>query len=360
MPPVALGIPMVRRDPAAAPSVDGRPDTDALLDRFGRVARDLRVSITSACSLRCTYCMPEEGLPVIPARDLLSADEIGRLVGIAVHDLGVREVRFTGGEPLTRPDLVDIIRASSSVAPGVPLAMTTNGVGLDRRAAALAAAGLTRLNVSLDTVDRAHFAAVTRRDRLPAVLRGLDAARDAGLGPIKINAVALRETLPDAPALLEWALANDVRLRFIEQMPLDADETWRRDNLVSAQELLDELGTRFTLTPAGRDDPSAPAEEWAVEGFSYRGAPATVGIIASVTRSFCEACDRTRLTAEGTVRSCLFGDDETDLRGMLRGGASDAEIADRWRATMWNKQAGHGIDADDFVRPMRSMGGIGG
>jgi cyclic pyranopterin phosphate synthase len=355
MPPVALGIPVLRRDPAAAPATDGRPDTADLVDRFGRVARDLRVSITSACSLRCTYCMPAEGLPVIPARDLLSADEIGRLVGIAVHDLGVREVRFTGGEPLTRPDLVDIIRASSAVAPGVPLAMTTNGVGLDRRAQALADAGLTRLNVSLDTVDREHFAAVTRRDRLPAVLRGLDAARAAGLGPIKINAVALRETLADAPALLEWALRNEVRLRFIEQMPLDADETWRRDNLVSADELLAELGGWFTLTPAGRDDPSAPAEEWAVDG-----GPATVGIIASVTRSFCEACDRTRLTAVGTVRSCLFGDDETDLRALLRGGATDAEIADRWRGAMWNKQAGHGIDADDFHRPARSMGAIGG
>lgn len=355
MPPVALGIPVLRRDPADAPSMEGRPDTADLLDRFGRVARDLRVSITSACSLRCTYCMPAEGLPVIPTRDLLSADEIGRLVGIAVHDLGVREVRFTGGEPLTRPDLVDIIRASSTVAPGIPLAMTTNGIGLDRKAALLAAAGLTRINVSLDTVDREHFAAVTRRDRLPAVLRGLDAARAAGLGPIKINAVALRETLPDAGDLLAWALDNDVRLRFIEQMPLDADETWRRDNLVSAEELLSELGRRFTLTPAGRDDPSAPAEDWTVGD-----GPATVGIIASVTRSFCEACDRTRLTAEGTVRSCLFGDDETDLRALLRGGATDADIAQRWRAAMWNKQAGHGIDADDFIRPERSMGAIGG
>ncbi len=355
MPPVALGIPALRRDPAAAPSMEGRPDTSELLDRFGRVARDLRVSITSACSLRCTYCMPAEGLPVIPSRDLLSADEIGRLVGIAVHDLGVREVRFTGGEPLTRPDLVDIIRASTDIAPGIPLAMTTNGIGLDRKAAALAAAGLTRINVSLDTVDREHFAAVTRRDRLPAVLRGLDAARAAGLGPIKINAVALRETLPDAGDLLAWALDNDVRLRFIEQMPLDADETWRCDNLVSADELLEELGRRFTLTPAGRDDPSAPAEDWLVDD-----GPATVGIIASVTRSFCEACDRTRLTAEGTVRSCLFGDDETDLRALLRGGATDADIAERWRGAMWNKQAGHGIDADDFVRPVRSMGAIGG
>ncbi len=324
-----------------------------LVDTFGRVARDLRVSVTTACSLRCTYCMPEEGLPVVPTSELLTASEIGRLVGIAVRDLGVKEVRFTGGEPLTRPDLVDIVR-ESAVA-GVPLAVTTNGIGLDRKAAPLREAGLTRINVSLDTVDREHFAAVTRRDRLPAVLRGLDAAHRAGLGPIKINAVALRETLADAPDLLAWAIDHGVRLRFIEQMPLDADETWRRDNLVAASELLDVLGSRFTLTPVGREDPSAPAEEWQVDD-----GPATVGIIASVTRSFCAACDRTRLTAEGTVRSCLFGDDETDLRALLRGGATDADIADRWRAAMWGKQAGHGIDADDFHRPARSMGAIGG
>lgn len=352
---VALGIPVLRRDPSATPSTDGRPSTDLLVDRFGRVARDLRVSITSACSLRCTYCMPAEGLPVIPRDELLSADEIARLVGIAARDLGVREVRFTGGEPLTRPDLVDIVRLSAEAAPDIPLSMTTNGIGLDRKARPLAEAGLSRVNVSLDTIDREHFAAVTRRDRLPAVLRGIDAAFAAGLGPVKINAVALRETLADAPALLAWAVEHGVKLRFIEQMPLDADETWRRDNLVSAAELLAALGTRFELTPAGREDPAAPAEEWLVDG-----GPATVGVIASVTRSFCEACDRTRLTAEGTVRSCLFGDDETDLRAMLRDGVSDAELAHRWRAAMWNKQAGHGIDAADFRRPVRSMGGIGG
>jgi cyclic pyranopterin phosphate synthase len=352
---LALGIPTVRRSPTEAPPTDGRPDVPGLIDRFGRVAHDLRISITSACSLRCTYCMPAEGLPVIPRDELLSASEIARLVGIAVHDLGVREVRFTGGEPLTRADLVDIVALSAAAAPGTPLSMTTNGIGLDRKAQALKDAGLARVNVSLDTLDREHFTRLTRRDRLPRVLDGIAAAHRAGLGPLKINAVAMRETLHDAPALLAWAIDHGCRLRFIEQMPLDADETWKRDNMVAADELLEVLRTRFTLEPAGRDDPSAPAEEWLVDG-----GPATVGIIASVTRSFCSACDRTRLTAEGTVRSCLFGDDETDLRGMLRAGASDAELADRWRAAMWGKQAGHGIDAADFVRPARSMGGIGG
>lgn len=352
---LSLGMPAVRRPPSAAPSIDGRPDVPGLVDRFGRVARDLRVSITSACSLRCTYCMPAEGLPVIPSDELLSATEIARLVGIAVRDLGVREVRFTGGEPLTRPDLVDIIRLSAEAAPGTPLALTTNGIGLDRKAGQLRAAGLSRVNVSLDTLDREHFTRLTRRDRLPRVLDGIAAAHRAGLGPLKVNAVAMRETLHDAPALLAWAIDHGCRLRFIEQMPLDADETWKRTNMVDAEELLSVLGERFVLEPVGRDDPAAPAEEWLVDG-----GPATVGIIASVTRSFCAACDRTRLTAEGSVRSCLFGDDETDLRGLLRGGADDVTIADRWRAAMWGKKRGHGIDDEDFVRPLRSMGGIGG
>lgn len=352
---LALGMPTVRRSPSAATSVAGRPDVPGLVDRFGRVAHDLRVSITTTCSLRCTYCMPAEGLPLLPREELLSAAEIARLVGIAVHDLGVREVRFTGGEPLTRADLVEIITLSAAAAPGTPLALTTNGIGLDAKSEALVAAGLTRVNVSLDTLDREHFARLTRRDRLPRVLGGIVAAHRAGLGPLKINAVAMRETLHDAPALLAWAIEHGCHLRFIEQMPLDADKTWARENMVDAEELLRVLGERFTLEQVGREDPSAPAEEWLVDG-----GPATVGIIASVTRSFCGACDRTRLTAEGSVRACLFGDDETDLRGLMRGGADDAEIADRWRAAMWGKKAGHGIDDEDFVRPVRSMGGIGG
>jgi cyclic pyranopterin phosphate synthase len=304
--------------------------------------------------------MPEAGLPSIPREQLLTPVEIARLVGIGVRELGIRDVRFTGGEPLMRNDLAEIIglsRASlpEALAAPVSISMTTNGIGLDKRIDELIAAGLTRLNISLDTVDRDHFARLTRRDRLPSVFAGIEAATRAGIAPLKINAVLMRDTLAGAADLLEWSLAHGARLRFIEQMPLDADEAWARDNMVDASELLDVLSTRYTLTQPHREDPSAPAEEWLVDG-----GPATVGIIASVTRSFCEACDRTRITAEGTVRSCLFGDDETDLRGLLRGGADDDTVADWWRAAMWGKQKGHGMDLAGFVRPGRSMGAIGG
>ncbi len=340
------------REPSAAVP---RPDDDRLLDRFGRIAQDLRISVTERCSLRCVYCMPAEGLPRIPGDELLTPDEIGRLAGIAWHDLGVREVRLTGGEPLMRRDLDAIIRAVRAAAPVMPIAMTTNGIGLDKRLPALIDAGLDRVNVSLDTVDREHFRELTRRDRLPAVLAGIEAATAAGLSPLKVNAVMMRETLDDAADLLAWALGAGVRLRFIEQMPLDADGRWRRDAMVPAEDLLATLSTRFRLTPAGRDDPASPAEDWLVDG-----GPATVGVIASVTRSFCAACDRTRLTAEGRVRSCLFSDDETALAPLLRGGASDADISDAWRGAMWRKQAGHGMDAAGFAPPVRTMGAIGG
>ncbi len=349
---IGLGMPGARR---AAPDTTGRPDTPELVDRFGRVARDLRVSLTSACSLRCTYCMPAEGLPVVSRDELLTAEEIARLVHIGVRDLGVHDIRFTGGEPLLRPDLVEIVERSARVAAGASLALTTNGIGLEKRIDALLAAGLTRLNISLDTVDRDHFARLTRRDRLPAVMRGIDAARRAGIAPLKINAVLMRDTLDGAADLVAWALEHGVELRFIEQMPLDADEAWVRDNMVEAAELVAALAPRFVLSHPHRDDPHAPAETWLVDG-----GPHSIGIIASVTRSFCEACDRTRLTAEGTVRSCLFGDDETDLRGMLRSGASDRELADRWRAAMWTKQSGHGMSLEGFRRPARTMGAIGG
>ncbi|GAA5104554.1 GTP 3',8-cyclase MoaA [Nocardia iowensis] len=349
---VEMGIPAVR---AGLPSLDGRPDTPFLVDRFGRVARDLRVSITEKCSLRCTYCMPEEGLPQIPRAERLTVAEIVRLISLAVRELGVREVRFTGGDPLMRRDLEQIIAGCHERLPDTPLAMTTNGVGLEHRAKGLAEAGLNRVNVSLDTIDRAAFAMLTRRDRRDSVLAGIRAARLAGLAPIKVNAVLMRQTLSGATDLLGWCIAEDCRLRFIEEMPLDAGREWARASMVTAAELLDVLGTRFTLTAIERSDPTSPDETWLVDG-----GPATVGIIASVTRNFCADCDRTRLTAEGRLRSCLFSDEEFDLRDAMRGGASDDELATIWRASMWQKWAGHGINAADFVPPQRTMGAIGG
>ncbi|MFI9509781.1 GTP 3',8-cyclase MoaA [Nocardia sp. NPDC052566] len=349
---VEMGIPALR---SRRPSLDGRPDTPYLVDKFGRTARDLRVSITEKCSLRCTYCMPEEGLPPIPRDELLTTDEIVRLVELAVRELGVHEVRFTGGEPLLRRDLEQIIAGCHARVPETPLAMTTNGVGLEHRARGLAAAGLHRVNVSLDTVDRQGFAKLTRRDRLDSVLAGIRAAHAVGLAPVKVNAVLMRETLPGAADLLQWCLAEGCELRFIEEMPLDADHEWARANMVTAADLLDVLSARFTLTPAGRADPSAPAEKWLVDE-----GPGTVGIIATVTRKFCDTCDRTRLTADGMLRSCLFSDEEYDLRQALRSGADDGELAAIWRGAMWNKWAGHGIDAEGFVPPERTMGAIGG
>lgn len=365
---VSIGMPTVRgRGPAAAPvdaAVEGRPATDALVDRYGRVARDLRISITEKCTLRCTYCMPAEGLPAIAREHLLTPAEIARLVRVAVGRLGITDVRFTGGEPLVRRDLAEILRLSREAAPDVSLSMTTNAIGLDKRVDELVAAGLDRVNISLDSVDREDFARLTRRDRLPAVLAGIRAALAAGLAPVKLNAVLMDETLAGAADLLAWAVDHGCHLRFIEQMPLDADGRWTRDGLVSAADLLAVLGERFALTAVGRDDPSAPAEEWLVDG-----GPQTVGIIASVTRSFCGDCDRTRLTAEGTVRSCLFGDDETDLRAVLRSpdldeDARDDAIARAWQAAMWAKPLAHGSDApvapDAFAATSRSMGAIGG
>jgi GTP 3',8-cyclase len=328
----------------------------ALADRHGRVATDLRVSLTDRCNLRCTYCMPADGLPWLPRRELLDDAEITRLIRIAVEMLGVREVRFTGGEPLLRPGLEAIIAAASRLDPQPELSVTTNGIGLARRAAPLADSGLTRINVSLDTLQPERFRQLARRDRLADVLAGLDAAARAGLRPVKVNAVLMRGINDDeAPQLLRFCLDHGFDLRFIEQMPLDADHTWRRDNMITAAEILTALSAQFTLAPVDEPRGSAPAERWLVDG-----GPATVGVIGSVTRPFCSACARTRLTADGQIRNCLFSTAETDLRGLLRDGADDLVVAERWRQAMWGKAAGHGIDTPGFVGASRSMSAIGG
>ncbi|WP_026422960.1 GTP 3',8-cyclase MoaA [Actinokineospora inagensis] len=349
---VDLGIPRLR---VTAPSAD-RPDSPLLLDRFGRVATDLRVSLTDRCNLRCTYCMPAAGLDWMPRAEMLSDAEIGAVLRVAVRELGVTSVRFTGGEPTLRKGIEQIIADTAALAPRPRISMTTNAIGLARRAAALADAGVDRINVSLDTLRRDRFSELTRRDRLEDVLAGLAAARDAGLNPVKVNAVLVRGRNDDeAVPLLRYCLDNGYHLRFIEQMPLDAQHGWNRADMVTAAEILSQLRKAFDLTPSPTPRGAAPAERWLVDG-----GPAEVGVIASVTRPFCGDCDRTRLTADGQLRSCLFSQTETDLRGPLRAGADDGEIAELWRAAMWAKLAGHTINEAGFAQPLRPMSAIGG
>jgi cyclic pyranopterin phosphate synthase len=333
-----------------------------LADSFGRVATDLRVSLTDRCNLRCAYCMPPEGLDWLPSPELLTDDEVVRLVRVGVERLGIREVRFTGGEPLLRRGLAGIVArtaelgaAGSGVRP--EMSLTTNGIGLTRTAGALREAGLDRINVSLDTLRPETFRKLARRDRLPDVLDGLEAAAAAGLAPVKVNAVLMRDLNDDEAApLLRYCLDRGYELRFIEQMPLDAQHGWRREDMVTADEILAALQREFDLTP---DDPAqrgaAPAEAFLVDG-----GPARVGVIGSVTRPFCGACDRVRLTADGQVRNCLFAREESDLRGPLRAGASDAELAEQWRRAVAGKLPGHGINDPTFLQPDRPMSAIGG
>ena len=332
------------------------PHTRTLSDRYGRVATDLRVSLTDRCNLRCSYCMPAEGLEWLPDESVLTDDEVVRLVRIGIELLGIREVRFTGGEPLVRRGLVDIVRRTHEIDPTVETSLTTNALGLARVAPALAEAGLHRVNVSLDSIRQETFLAITRRDRLSDVLAGLAAARDAGLGPVKVNAVLMRgQNDQQAPELLRWAIAEGYQLRFIEQMPLDAQHVWNRDEMVTAEEIFERLEAEFDLQPVDEPRGSAPAELFRVDG-----GPATVGVIASVTRPFCGDCDRVRLTADGQIRNCLFAREESDLRTALRTGASDEVIADRWVVAMRGKRAGHGIDDPSFLQPDRPMSAIGG
>jgi cyclic pyranopterin phosphate synthase len=320
------------------------------------VATDLRVSLTDRCNLRCSYCMPAEGLDWLPGDDILTDDEVVRLIDVGVRRLGIREVRFTGGEPLVRRGLVDIVRRTKAIDPTLELSLTTNALGLARTAHTLQAAGLDRVNVSLDTVRADTFHTITRRDRFHDVVEGLVAARDAGLVPVKINAVLLRGINDDqAPELLRWSIEHGYDLRFIEQMPLDAQHGWSRAEMVTADEIFAHLEREFALTPVAEPRGSAPAELFHVDG-----GPATVGVIASVTRPFCGDCDRVRLTADGQVRNCLFAREESDLRAALRSGASDDELADRWVVAMRGKRAGHGIDDPAFLQPDRPMSAIGG
>jgi cyclic pyranopterin phosphate synthase len=353
-----LPTPQVRRPRLAATDVS-EPEQQSLADAFGRVATDLRVSLTDRCNLRCTYCMPAEGLEWMPRAEVLTDDEIVRLVSIGVRRLGIRTVRLTGGEPLLRKNLESLVAQIAALSPTPTIALTTNGIGLADRAAGLAAAGLNRINISLDTLNPETFKSLTRRPRLADVLAGVSAARAAGLQPVKINTVLMRG-LNDHEALdlLRWAMREQVQLRFIEQMPLDAQHGWQRSEMITAAEIRRRLGEQVELVEDPDDAAtrgSAPAEL-----FRILGTDASVGIIAAVSKPFCGACDRVRLTADGQIRNCLFARTESDLRAPLRSGATDAEIAAQWVVAVAGKRAGHGINDPSFLQPDRPMSAIGG
>ena len=359
--------------PITAPITAGGTVPDRLTDRHGRTVRDLRLSITDRCNLRCTYCMPAQGLQWLPTPDLLTTAELTRLGRIAVERLGVERIRLTGGEPLMRRDLEEIVEALSALRTSAgakpDIALTTNGLGLEKRAAGLRAAGLDRVNISIDSLDPQDYAAITRRDRLADVLTGIAGAQEAGLDPIKVNAVAVPATVEErAPRLLAECLRRGWQLRFIEHMPLGPRETWSSQDVVGVDQILGVLREAgFSLTEVGRPD-RRPAALWRVAAGSASGQdhPAgTVGVIASVTAPFCSDCDRTRITADGRLMSCLFSSTETDLRGPMRAGADDDELIRIWARATWGKPRAHGSDSphtesDGFARPQRTMSAIGG
>ena len=331
----------------------------ALVDTFGRVHRDMRVSVTDRCNLRCTYCMPADFSDWLPGDHLLSIDELLEVIEIATEH-GIESIRLTGGEPLLRPDLVEIVRRINALPIKPRISLTTNSLRLAALAQPLADAGLERVNVSLDTLDRARFSELTKRDRFADVLAGIEAAQRAGLTPLKVNTVLMRGINDDeAVPLLKHAVDNGWSLRFIEQMPLDAQGSWDRGDMVTAAEILELLSEHFALTPVPTRG-SAPAEE-----FHVNGGPATVGIIASVSKPFCAACDRIRLTADGQVRNCLFSLEETDLRATLRDAdLTEAERRERigrlFQTSVTAKLPGHGINDPSFIQPDRPMSAIGG
>jgi len=331
------------------------PRYGTLVDPQGRVVRDLRISVTDRCNLRCFYCMPREGMAWLPKGDLLTFEEVARVARIAL-DLGITGIRLTGGEPTVRADLEVLVRQLRALDPGLDLALTTNGLKLAGMAGALRAAGLTRVNVSLDTLDRERFRRIARRDRLADVLAGLAAARRAGVAPVKVNAVLMRDFNEDEVVpLARWARDEGYQLRFIEWMPLDAGREWTRERLVPAARILERLAAAFPLEPADAAADDAPAAL-----YRYRDGAGLVGVVASVTRAFCARCDRVRLTADGQLRTCLFAHDELDLRGALRSGADDERIAGLVRAAVARKGPGHAIGEPLFRQPARRMNAIGG
>jgi GTP 3',8-cyclase len=325
---------------------------EALEDRFGRVHRDLRISVTDRCNLRCTYCMPAEGMQWLDRDDLLTFEEIERVAGVLVRRFGVESIRLTGGEPTVRAHLPVLVRKLAQL--DVDLSMTTNGVSLALVADDLATAGLRRVNVSLDSLRADRFSSLTRRDLLPKVLEGIDAALAAGLSPVKVNAVVVRGRNDDEILeLAAYGRRRGVELRFIEFMPLDAEGAWQPELVVPGAEIVETIAAQWPVEAVARG--SAPAQRW-----RYVDGGGAFGVISSVSDSFCSTCDRVRLTADGAFRACLFATEETDLRTVLRSGASDDDLAALLRSTVAAKWAGHGISEVTFSRPRRSMSQIGG
>ncbi len=327
-----------------------------LTDTFGRTHDSLRISVTDRCNVRCFYCMPEDNVSYVPRSEILSFEEIERFARVAAS-LGVTKVRITGGEPLVRKDLPVLIRKLSAI-PGIQdLALTTNAVLLARHAQSLYDAGLRRLNVHLDTLDRERFLRITRRDDLGRVLEGLEIAQQIGFGPIKINAVAVKNLVePDIVPLARFGREHGFEVRFIEFMPLDAQGLWSRKNVLSADEIIETLSREIApLVEIPDRDPRAPATEYRFEDGIGR-----VGFIASVTRPFCLNCNRIRLTSDGKLRYCLFAIEETDVKSLLRSGAPDQEIAATIRSTVRDKWLGHEINSSKFIAPPRPMYAIGG
>ena len=327
-----------------------------LVDTFDRIHDNLRISVTDRCNIRCFYCMPEDGVKFMPRQEILSFEEIERFVRVAVS-LGVTKLRVTGGEPLVRKDLPVLIQKLAAI-PGVQdLALTTNGVLLGRDAKVLYDAGLRRINVHLDTLDRERFKQITRRDDLDRVLEGLETARRVGFGPIKINAVAVKNLVePDIVPLARFGREYGYEIRFIEFMPLDSQGLWGRENVLTADEIIAMLSREIApLVEIPDRDPRAPATE-----YEFADGIGRVGFIASVSRPFCLNCNRIRLTSDGKLRYCLFAIEETDIKALLREGAPDEEIAATIRSTVQRKWIGHEINSSKFVAPPRPMYSIGG
>jgi cyclic pyranopterin phosphate synthase len=336
------------------PGAMSPPSAGPLVDTLGRVADDLRISVTDRCNFRCTYCMPAEGLAWLPKAEILTFEELTRLLAIFVG-LGVRSLKVTGGEPTVRAELPTLVRMFREVGPDLDISMTTNGVLLDRLAGPLAEAGMDRVTVSCDSLMQHRFAEMTRRDALDRVLAGIVAAKGAGLVPIKINCVVIGGQNEDEVVdFARWSRETGYAVRFIEYMPLDAQHEWERAKVVPSASVVEAIDAVFPLSREGADHEPATSFRFA------DGAPGGIGVIASVTEPFCDSCNRLRVTAEGQVRACLFALDETDLRGPMRAGASDDDLIGLIRANVWRKWSGHRINHPDFVQPERSMSAIGG